>query len=176
VPNLVKDYLWPDHVDNKMVFQFSITIAIFLITMVAYPLMYIPGYLGWDIYKKYEIEPEQKKPWEKENWEYMKKRTFWNVMANELIVNTVYMGLGLYLAGSRMKFEGFPTHYEIVRWFAIALIADDFIYMIVHRLFHDIPFLYKFHKVHHEYESVFCFISQYAHPVEHVLGNWVAHS
>lgn len=55
----------------------------------------------------------------------------------------------------------------------ILLLANDFIYMCIHRILHQVPFLYKFHKVHHEYDTVFSALGQYAHPVEEVLGNLV---
>jgi sterol desaturase/sphingolipid hydroxylase (fatty acid hydroxylase superfamily) len=103
----------------------------------------------------------------------MKKRTIKFVLINQLIVNPLYMGIGFYMTGTRMKFEGFPTHMEIFKFFAFALVVDDFIFMIFHRLFHEVPLLYRLHKVHHEYESVFSPMGTYAHPVEHVFGNLV---
>lgn len=45
------------------------------------------------------------------------------------------------------------------------MVADDLLYMLVHQLFHEIPALYRYHKIHHEYESVFCLIGQYCHPI-----------
>jgi sterol desaturase/sphingolipid hydroxylase (fatty acid hydroxylase superfamily) len=103
----------------------------------------------------------------------MKKRTIKYVLINHLLVNPGYMCLGFYLAGPRMRFEGFPTHGEIIKFFIVALVADDFIFMILHRIFHEVPFLYKFHKVHHEYESVISPMALYAHPVEQIFANLV---
>jgi hypothetical protein len=42
--------------------------ALFFFASIVSPLLYLPGYLGVEAYKKYEIEPTLKKPWEKENW------------------------------------------------------------------------------------------------------------
>jgi len=35
------------------------------------------------------------------------------------------------------------------------------------------PLLYKFHKVHHEYDKVFTVATEYFHPVDLILGNVV---
>lgn len=53
------------------------------------------------------------------------------------------------------------------------MIADDVIYMYFHRAFHELPGLYKYHKIHHEYEKNFSLIGQYCHPLEQLVGNIV---
>jgi sterol desaturase/sphingolipid hydroxylase (fatty acid hydroxylase superfamily) len=103
----------------------------------------------------------------------MKRKTIKYVLINHLIVNPLYMSFIFLIAGSRSSYEGFPTHWEIIKFFAIAIVIDDFLYMLIHRLFHEVPSLYRYHKVHHEYESVFAYMNLYAHPVEHVIGNLV---
>jgi sterol desaturase/sphingolipid hydroxylase (fatty acid hydroxylase superfamily) len=133
-------------------------------------LIYAPGYFGAKIYDKYQIEPSRKWPWKLPNWDYMKKRTFWNLILNNFVVFPLYIYLGLSLFGSKLIYEGFPTTYELIKSFFIIMVLDDTIFMIAHGLFHKIPFLYRFHKVHHEYVSVFSGIGQYAHPLELILG------
>jgi sterol desaturase/sphingolipid hydroxylase (fatty acid hydroxylase superfamily) len=147
--------------------------ALNILCNVSFSLLYLPGYLGVKAYKEYEIEPNLKKPWEREGWPAQKKRTIWNLLLNFGVIAPLYVAFGLFLADVDMKFEGFPSHAEIVKQTAIILVVDDFLYMCLHRIFHEVPFLYRYHKVHHEYDSVFSMLGQYAHPVEEVLGNLV---
>lgn len=164
VPTFVQSF-WPKNIENKMSFQLMTTSFISISTIFIYSLIYIPGYLGVKAYKKYEIEPNLKKPWERDNWDYMKKRTAWNLFVN-LCINPFYLWLGMYFFGAkRIRYEGFPTQTEVIKSFIVIFMADDFVYMWLHRIFHEIPALYRYHKVHHEYEAVFCSIGQYAHPV-----------
>ena len=74
---------------------------------------------------------------------------------------------------STIRYDGFPTHQEIWKHLLIIYFADDLLYTFVHWAFHVYPSLYKYHKVHHEYDSVFSIMAQYCHPVEQLLGNLV---
>jgi sterol desaturase/sphingolipid hydroxylase (fatty acid hydroxylase superfamily) len=53
-------------------------------------------------------------------------------------------------------------------------LADNYFYLVAHRLFHQIPWLYSFHKFHHEYDSVFSLILQHVNPVEGIFANLVS--
>ena len=52
----------------------------------------------------------------------------------------------------------------------IVMAIEDFFFFWAHKLSHDIGFLYRFHKIHHEYEFVFSLAAEYTHPVDYVLG------
>ena len=94
-------------------------------------------------------------------------------MVNYWIVYPLFVIVGIMLAGAGLKFDGFPTHLQIIKNFIIVMFADDIIYMYIHRAFHEIPGLYKYHKQHHEYEKNFTLVSQYCHPIEQLVGNIV---
>lgn len=104
----------------------------------------------------------------------MKWRTAWNLLLNYGVIVPLYFYFGLAIAGVGMRFHDFPSSGEIVGQMVILVLADDFIYMCIHRIFHEVPFLYKFHKIHHEYETVFSGVGQYAHPLEEIFGNLVS--
>lgn len=156
--------IWPENIEDKLTFQLSALTITLNASVLVFSLIYLPGYLGIKAYKKYEIEPNLKKPWEKDNWDYMKWRTLKYVLINHLIVFPLYVYIGLITVGVGFTFDNFPTHWELIKSIALVMMADDFLYMWIHRLLHH-PKLYRFHKMHHEYDSVFSYITQFAHPV-----------
>lgn len=42
-----------------------------------------------------------------------------------------------------------------------------------HRLFHSYTFLYKMHKVHHEYDTLYTWVAEYLHPGDYIFANLV---
>lgn len=51
-------------------------------------------------------------------------------------------------------------------------ICEEIFFYSSHRLFHEVPFLYKrFHKQHHEYVAPIAVAARYAHPLEDMLAN-----
>ena len=103
----------------------------------------------------------------------MKKKWAKVYFFNKLVVNPVILALFGNLGEFKYSYdiESFPGTLQLIRTIILVMFIDDFLYMIIHRLFHDVKFLYKFHKVHHEYDSPFSMIGEYAHPVEQVLAN-----
>lgn len=50
---------------------------------------------------------------------------------------------------------------------------DDLFFFLSHRVLHS-PWLYGLiHKQHHEYDTPFSSVSEYAHTIEYILGNMV---
>jgi hypothetical protein len=48
--------------------------------------------------------------------------------------------------------------------------VEDAGFYWAHRLTHESQFLYKFHKIHHEYTETFSLATEYTHPVDYVIG------
>jgi sterol desaturase/sphingolipid hydroxylase (fatty acid hydroxylase superfamily) len=60
---------------------------------------------------------------------------------------------------------------EIGLCFSISMITTDIWFYTFHRLFHQIPSLYRIHKLHHTYIEPFAFAAIYSHTIEHVVAN-----
>jgi sterol desaturase/sphingolipid hydroxylase (fatty acid hydroxylase superfamily) len=56
----------------------------------------------------------------------------------------------------------------------VALIAAEIGYYWGHRLSHEIPFLWRFHSIHHSAEEVDFLVNTRAHPVDLVFGRFCA--
>jgi sterol desaturase/sphingolipid hydroxylase (fatty acid hydroxylase superfamily) len=53
---------------------------------------------------------------------------------------------------------------------AAALVVSEIGYYWAHRCAHEIPFLWRFHSVHHHPEQVYFLISARAHPLDNMFG------
>jgi hypothetical protein len=47
--------IWPEKVENKILFQLAVSNSIFIGALLFLPLLYLPGYLGAESYQKFEI-------------------------------------------------------------------------------------------------------------------------
>jgi sterol desaturase/sphingolipid hydroxylase (fatty acid hydroxylase superfamily) len=56
----------------------------------------------------------------------------------------------------------------------VALIASEVGYYWAHRLSHEIPFLWRFHAIHHSAEEVDFLVNTRAHPIDFVFGRFCA--
>lgn len=74
---------------------------------------------------------------------------------------------------TKVRFDNFPSLREYFLTVMFLLYMEDIFFFLTHRLFH-LPFFYKhIHKQHHEYDTTFSFVSEYANPVEYFIGNLV---
>lgn len=95
-----------------------------------------------------------------------------NFILNELMIYpmVVYVATSL---GVKQRFSDFPSFWELLGQLLVIYFLEDFFFYWGHRLFHESATLYKFHKVHHEYDKVFTVATEYFHPVDLILGNVV---
>jgi hypothetical protein len=93
---------WPETFEHKTLIQATATTGMFLACAVVSTLLYLPGYLGWKGYKKYEVPSTLPKPWEKPNWPEMRMSTIKNLCLIYFVLNPLYFTLGAFLG--TMKF------------------------------------------------------------------------
>lgn len=55
--------IWPDHIEDKVSFQFKIQALFSVFLTFLFMFIYLPGYMGVKWYKKYETSPNLKRPW-----------------------------------------------------------------------------------------------------------------
>jgi sterol desaturase/sphingolipid hydroxylase (fatty acid hydroxylase superfamily) len=77
------------------------------------------------------------------------------------------------MGGIRVRFDDFPSFTELFVQVMIVYFIEDFFFYWGHRFFHSYPVLYKMHKVHHEYDTLFTWITEYFHPLDFVVANLV---
>lgn len=91
-------------------------------------------------------------------------------LISKLVVATfLFESLHLLFQGRPQLWTGTPD-WMIAGLFTLCLfVLDDFAKYVVHRLLHEVPFLWPFHKVHHTAETMTPFTVLRTHPVEGVL-------
>ena len=82
-----------------------------------------------------------------------------------------YIGVQAGTARYRVELEELPSFPVFASQVLFMMLCDDFVFYWSHRLLHR-PWLYPYvHKVHHQFYNSIVIASEYAHPVEYVLGN-----
>jgi sterol desaturase/sphingolipid hydroxylase (fatty acid hydroxylase superfamily) len=167
--------LWPEEVENKGQFIFNGEIMIHTAALVLSFLIYLPGYMGWaPSYEKFKINKDAKWPWQRNDWNHVFKKMVLNIILNEVVVYpmVVYIATSMTI---KQRFIDFPSFWELLSQLLVIYFVEDFFFYWGHRMFHETPLLYRFHKVHHEYDKVFTVATEYFHPVDLILGNVVSH-
>ena len=57
--------------------------------------------------------------------------------------------------------------------FMISINAANILFYFIHRLFHSIKVLSKYHRVHHEFKEPIGLRAAYTHPIDYFFGNLV---
>lgn len=102
----------------------------------------------------------------------MRSKAIKNLVLNQLIVYP----LAVYLSnknGIRVRFDNFPTFLELFVQVIIVYMVQDFFFYWGHRMFHSIPFFYKMHKIHHQYDTLYTWVTEYFHPLDFLVANLV---
>jgi sterol desaturase/sphingolipid hydroxylase (fatty acid hydroxylase superfamily) len=104
--------------------------------------------------------------------EEVTKRAWRDVSIVVFVVHPVlFYGLSRKM-GSTLEFDTqLPTLLDFVKVYVSGLFCNDFFFYWSHRLFHEVPALYKLHKIHHEFNFTRGIASQYCHPIEGVVCN-----
>ena len=50
------------------------------------------------------------------------------------------------------------------------MVIEDTTFYWCHRISHEITWLYKYHKVHHEYTETFSLTTEATHPIDYIIG------
>lgn len=106
-------------------------------------------------------------------------RANWTLDLVYVFVNGALIKLGLILViivassvvglvvpeGLRAVVEIQPFWVQVIE----AVVSADLVFYAVHRLFHAVPFLWKFHSIHHSIEEMDWLAASRIHPVDQIL-------
>ncbi len=106
-------------------------------------------------------------------------RKYWKLDVFYALVNALITkaGIALILIGSVIaaawaippQFQAWVAALPVWLQVGLALILSDLGFYSVHRLFHKIPWLWKFHAVHHSIEELDWLAAHRVHPVDQIL-------
>jgi sterol desaturase/sphingolipid hydroxylase (fatty acid hydroxylase superfamily) len=137
----------------------------------------LPGYLNWfpSFYERYKINKEANWPWERPNWKLMRRKMIYNLIINQVFIFPFFLSLSS-IIGVKQRFTNFPSFWEMFWQLCVIYFLDDLFFYWGHRTFHTFKSLYKMHKIHHEYDKVFTFTTEYFHPFDYAIANVVMNS
>lgn len=106
-------------------------------------------------------------------------RRFWTVDTFYLLLNRIPIGIGfmgliamsvaagqaLLPAAFRGAVAAQPFWLQVIEMIVVA----DLVFYAIHRLFHAVPFLWRFHAVHHSIEDLDWLAAHRVHPVDQIL-------
>ena len=99
------------------------------------------------------------------------EKKFYDVAIYWVSVNLLIIGISCYFAEPilRFLFQSTITSPNVFTFFwqiLIFFISEDICFYFYHRIFHSIPWLYRYHKIHHTFTAPYPFCSYAIHPVE----------
>ena len=166
--------VWPEYVEDKALFFFVGALALHFMAETWTFLLMLPGYLNWfSYYEKYKINKTSTWPWERPDWKIMKRKMIYNLLINQMLIFPFFIGMSGVI-GVKQRFDDFPSFWEILGQLWIIYLLDDLFFYWGHRTFHSFKALYKMHKIHHEYDKVFTFTTEYFHPLDYAVANVVS--
>lgn len=98
------------------------------------------------------------------------------VIFNITILSPIVLSFEVMAAGKvqfEFALEAYPTSLEVLWQLAFFVLVEDVSFYWAHRLLHTKWLYGKIHKIHHENRLVYGIASEYAHPIEYVLGNGI---
>lgn len=95
-----------------------------------------------------------------------------NVFINQSVISIPIGYLTYYLSTFRghMPIQQLPDPFRILFDIAVLIACEEIGFYYVHRALHS-KYLYRFHKVHHEWRTPIAMAAIYCHPVEHLFCN-----
>jgi len=148
-----------------------------------YNLVMLPiYYIQHPFFEQHKINPSQPWPWldkdetVRSNFWILTRKSIVLSLFNVFVLLPFFSFLKLHLVnefiyGSPSSFstETWPTPYENTRDILLMCIFHELGFYVTHRMMHIFPFLYKYHKVHHEYKFNTTLAAQYNHPVDYMF-------
>jgi sterol desaturase/sphingolipid hydroxylase (fatty acid hydroxylase superfamily) len=125
-------------------------------------------------FEQYRVNKDKPWPWEEnyEKWCQLLKRSLLTIAIDLWVVTPILfigaLSLDFYVD---MDVNRIPSFFnEVFPQMVIMHILEDLFFFTSHWLLHQ-PFLYKYHKIHHEYTTTVTTAGLYSHLVEFLIAN-----
>ena len=138
-------------------------------------LIALPPYLlQWEFFEQFKISTD---PWPWQDTRQTVKSDYWKLMKRSMFIDAMNLVIGVPLVvytktilfpdrALSFSMDDWPNQYELSRDILLSVVLHEFGFYCTHRLFHAIPSLYKYHKVHHQYKQNNVLSAQHFHPID----------
>lgn len=150
--------------------SFFVHEVVYLLANSYYIIIY---FINLPFFERYKVSSEPW-PWQQDKEEFRKLviRTIKQVSFNHLVVVPLVLLPNIIFNDCPYRLnDEIPSIFEIIAQIIFCMICEDFAFYWSHRTLHTDYFYGKIHKLHHEYKETICISSEYAHPIEYLLGN-----
>lgn len=148
--------------------SFVVHLVVYLSANSVFFMLYylqIPFFENWKVTK----DPW---PWKTDPEFYEKlKRVLYCWMFNQVCIVIPVSGINGLRVGFDTNTQQFPSLVKNFCQIIFFIVAEDFMFYWSHRILHYGNFYKWVHKQHHEFNMTICVASEYAHPVEFLIGN-----
>lgn len=124
----------------------------------------------YSLFEKYLIRPKQYYP-PPELVLSATKQLLFSHFVTQVIALYFFYDVFVYCGIVGPDAPAFPSFAKIAVDVFLSLLINDFLFFVGHRLLHTSALYATFHKKHHEFHDSIGLASEYAHPVEVLLGN-----
>ncbi len=192
IPALCRKQVW-DKVFGRIVANYGESTAEFVLIISVAPLFFflytlvmIPIYAGdYPFFEQYKI---QEKGWPWFDSDPKVRQHFWKLSFKSLRLTAFNLFLLVpILVGAKIHFENdilqkdrafffstsddhWPSTQKNIQDILLMTMLQEFGFYATHRMMHAHPYLYQFHKVHHEYKMNTTLAAQHNHPVDYVVS------
>lgn len=177
LPNIIHKFLPKENeIKNKGWFYALVAFWVHEIAYLIFNSLYIFIYfLKMPFFERYKVSSDPW-PWQekKEEWNKLLSRTIKQILINHFVVIPLVLIPNIIFDDCPYRLtDEVPSLFEIITQLVFCMICEDFAFYWSHRTLHSDYFYGKIHKIHHEYKQSICITSEYAHPIEYLLGNIV---
>lgn len=138
-------------------------------------LYYVIYHVEHPFFEQYKIN-DLDWPWYSDpNWSKKCKEALLVTLKNNFIWAPLFSGFLAYggLGKGLCSTADIPEYHVFLAQVLFFIMVEELAFYTVHRIIH-LPCLYsKIHKVHHEFYDTISLATEYAHPVEFILGNMI---
>lgn len=176
IPYFVKNHIWPEKVDDRPLFLFSLIYITHELSYIIFNLsLFFVYYLDLPFFEQYKVHDEIW-PWKENKKEFLTllKRGLKQISINQFIILPALLYTNAFiLKGMKLRVDlnSFPSLFELIWQIYFFILCDDLLFYWSHRFLHWRSIYPYIHKKHHEFKITIGIASEYAHPLEFVLGN-----
>jgi len=140
-------------------------------------------YMELPFFEQYKIQKDRSWPWLSKSQEELD--AFWKLTRRSIyytFVNLcILVPILIFLKNKMADFVGlsptsysteegeWPSTFEMLWQNIVMTLIHELGFYLIHKWCHTNPFLYKFHKVHHEYKMNTVLATQHNHPIDFIL-------
>lgn len=173
-PRLINNLI-PDKIYNPGKFY---AIFVFIVHEISFILVqsyfFIIYYLNLPFFEKYKTTSNPW-PWQENYGEFkdLFYKTIKSLAVNHLIILPIALLPNYYFdfCEFNLNKSELPGFFEVIFQVLGCVIVDDLVFYLSHRLLHTKYFYQLIHKQHHEYKHTISLSSEYANPIEYLIGN-----